>query len=171
MSRTAKQPVSHVRWVPRGSLKANLYNPNSVAPPEMELLRLSIVEDGWTQPIVVLPDMTIVDGFHRWTVSNDPAIRAMTGGEVPVVTIDADPVHRMASTIRHNRARGTHAVLRMAEIVRNMVESGLKADEICRRLGMEDEELVRLLDRSGMTVRGSAGVNGFGQAWVPAKPK
>lgn len=166
---TDKQPVSHVQWVPRGKLRSNSYNPNRVAPPELDLLRLSITEDGWTQPIVVLPDMTIIDGFHRWTVSADPAIRAMTGGLVPVVTVDADPVHRMMSTIRHNRARGTHAVLRMAEIVRGMVEAGLDAGEICKRLGMEDEELERLLDRSGMTVRGTAGVNGFGRAWVPGR--
>ena len=150
-------------------LKANAYNPNRVAPPELDLLRLSITEDGWTQPIVVLPDMTIIDGFHRWTVSADPGIRAMTGGLVPVVVLNADPVHRMMSTVRHNRARGTHAVLRMAEIVRGMVEAGLPAPEICTRLGMEDEELERLLDRSGMTVRGTAGANGFGRAWVPSR--
>lgn len=171
MATTANQPVSAVQWVPRGSLRANFYNPNSVAPPEMELLRLSILEDKWTQPLVVLENMMIVDGFHRWTISADPDIRAMTGGLVPVVTIKADPVHRMMSTIRHNRARGTHAVLRMAEIVRVMTEAGLKPAEICKRLGMEDEELERLLDRSGMTVRGSSGVDGFGRAWVPAKPK
>jgi ParB-like chromosome segregation protein Spo0J len=171
MSKTASQPVSSVRWVPRGSLRSNFYNPNRVAPPELELLRLSILEDGWTSAIVTLPDLTIVDGFHRWTVSNDPGIRSMTDSLVPVVTISADPVHRMMSTIRHNRARGTHAVLRMAEIVRTMVESGLSADEICKRLGMEDEELDRLLDRSGMTVRGSVGVDGFGRAWVPSRSK
>lgn len=163
------QPVSGVQWVQRGKLKANAYNPNKVAPPELELLKRSILEDGWTQPIVALPDLTIIDGFHRWTVSADPRIRAMTGGKVPVVVVKADPMHRMMSTIRHNRARGTHTVLRMAEIVRSMVESGLKPGEICSRLGMEDEELERLLDRSGMTVRGTAGVNGFGRAWVPGR--
>ena len=78
---------------------------------------------------------------------------------------------RMLSTIRHNRARGTHAVLRMAEIVRAMIESGLSEAEICRRPGMEGEELERLLDRSGMTVRGSAGADGFGMAWVPNRSK
>ncbi len=171
MSKTAKQPISSVQWVPRGTLKANFYNPNSVAPPEMDLLKLSILEDQWTQPIVALPDMTIVDGFHRWMASNDPAIRAMTGGLVPVVTIEADAEHRMISTIRHNRARGTHAVLRMAEIVAAMMKAGLKPAEICRRLGMEDEELERLLDRTGMTVRGSAGVDGFGRAWAPGRSK
>ena len=129
----------------------------------------SIKAFGWRQPIVVLPDMTIIDGFHRWTVSAEPAVRAMTGGLVPMVIVDADPMHRMMSTIRHNRARGTHVVLRMAEIVRTMAEVGLPASEICTCIGMEDEELERLLDRSGMTVRGSAGVNGFGRALVPGR--
>lgn len=169
MSKTEKQPVSNVRWEPRGRLKSNSYNPNAVAPPELELLKTSILEDGWTQPICVLPDLTIVDGFHRWTVSADPRIRAMTGGLVPVVVIDADPVHRMMSTVRHNRARGTHAVLRMAEIVRDMVQAGLPAPEICARLGMEEEELERLLDRAGMTVRGTRNAVNFGRAWIPSR--
>lgn len=166
---TENQPVSRVRWEPRGKLKANSYNPNAVAPPELELLKTSILEDGWTQPIVVLPDLTIVDGFHRWTVSADPRIRALTGGMVPVVVIEADAVHRMMSTVRHNRARGTHAVLRMAEIVEGMVRAGLPAAEICDRLGMEDEELERLLDRAGMPTRGVGDAVKFGRAWVPSR--
>lgn len=169
MSRTNNQPVSNVQWLHRTELKANDYNPNAVAPPEMDLLALSILEDGWTQPIVALADKTIVDGFHRWTVSGRPEVYALTDGYVPVVLLAADPVHRMMSTIRHNRARGTHAVLRMADIVRQMAVAGLPADEICRRLGMEDEELERLLDRAGMTVRGTRGVSGFGKAWAPSR--
>lgn len=169
MSKTDMQPVSRVRWVPRSMLRSNLWNPNAVAPPELELLRVSILESGWTQPIVVLPDHTIVDGFHRWTVSGDPAMRAMTDGMVPVVTLAADAVHSRVATVRHNRARGTHAVLRMAEIVRDMVKAGVSHDEICRRLGMEEEELERLLDRAGMTVRGTGGATKFGRAWQPAR--
>lgn len=163
----ANQPISRVTWRNRRELKPNSYNPNSVAPPELDLLALSIVEDNWTQPIVTLPDGTIVDGFHRWTVSARPEVYALTGGMVPVVVIDADPAHRMMSTIRHNRARGTHAVLKMAEIVRSMVKNGLPKAEIMNRLGMDDEELDRLLDRAGMTVRGITKTTGFGKAWVP----
>ncbi|MEY4952037.1 MAG: Faecalibacterium phage Taranis [Pseudomonadota bacterium] len=160
------QPVGRVQWVDRATLKPNHYNPNHVAPPELELLITSIIEDGWTQPIVALEDGTIVDGFHRYTVSADPRLQAMTGGLVPVVRVDLDPTHRMMSTIRHNRARGEHGVLPMANIVRSMYEDGVPQEEIQKRLGMEDEEVERLLDRSGMTVRGSA--EGFGRAWVPS---
>ena len=165
------QPVSKVRWLPREKLVGNSYNPNKVAAPELELLITSLVEDGWTQPVVVLPEAdgrhVIVDGFHRWTVSADPRVLALTGGMVPVVEVRLDATHRMMSTIRHNRARGTHAVLRMAEIVRGMVDDGVPQREIRRRLGMEAEEVIRLLNRSGMPAQ--AGVGGFNRAWVPEK--
>jgi ParB-like chromosome segregation protein Spo0J len=161
----ADQPVSAVTWRHRSELRPNDYNPNKVAPPELELLTLSIIEDGWTQPIVVLPDGTIVDGFHRYTVSADPRLMALFGGMVPVVTIAVDPVHRRMSTIRHNRARGTHGVLPMASIVRGMVDDGVDASEIQRRLGMEDEEVTRLLYRAGSP--SSAGRAEFGKAWKP----
>lgn len=160
------QPVSRVQWIDRALLQPNHYNPNHVAPPELELLITSITEDGWTQPIVILPDYTIVDGFHRYTVSADPRIQALTGGQVPVVMVELDQTHRMMSTIRHNRARGEHGVMPMASIVRTMHEDGVSTEEIQRRLGMEEEEVDRLLDRSGMTMRGSA--DGVGKAWVPA---
>lgn len=163
---TESQPVARVQWVDRSTLKPNHYNPNHVAPPELELLITSIMEDGWTQPIVVLPDFTIVDGFHRYTVSGDKRLMEMTGGMVPVVMVDFDMTHRMMSTIRHNRARGEHGVLHMANIVRTMYEEGVSEAEIQKRLGMEDEEVERLLDRSGMTVRGAG--DGFSRAWVPA---
>jgi hypothetical protein len=158
------QPVSNVRWRAAEELTANDYNPNRVAPPERELLILSILEDGWTQPIVILPDGTIVDGFHRWTVSRDPRLMARYYGMVPTVEIDADRVHRKMSTVRHNRARGIHAVLPMASIVRGMVDEGVTLPEIQTRLGMEREEVVRLLDRTGMTVQCGTG---FNKAWQP----
>lgn len=154
-----------MQWVPRESLKPNAYNPNKVAPPELRLLKISILEDGWTMPIVVLPDMTIVDGFHRWTVSADKKISALTGGLVPVVVIGVDETHRMMSTIRHNRARGTHGVLPMADIVQKMIEDGVTLEEISDRLQMEDEEVIRLANRNGIPVQmiGRA----FGKSWVP----
>lgn len=160
----SKEPVSNVQWVDRSLLKPNSYNPNRVAPPELELLIVSILEDGFTQPIVALPDYTIVDGFHRYTVNDDPRLATLYGGKVPVVIVDVDPVHRMMSTIRHNRARGTHGIMRMADIVVSIVGSGVSKADLQRRLGMEDEEVDRLIDRAGMPERAGTG---FGRSWVP----
>lgn len=168
-----EQPVSRVQWVARGELSANDYNPNRVPPTELKLLATSIIEDGWTQPIVarryVGAGMQIVDGFHRWTVAEMPAVFGMTGGLVPVVQLpDAlDRGHQMMSTIRHNRARGTHYVVRMAEIVHELANGlGVEPTEIMQRLGMEGEEVRRLLDRGKMTERHAQAT--FGKGWVPS---
>lgn len=164
----ACQPVSAVEWVEGAQLKANNYNPNKVAPPEMRLLKQSLLEDGWTQPIVARADGEIVDGFHRFTLgTTDPQIMAMTGGLVPVVRLAPnDAAHQMMSTVRHNRARGTHAVLRMAEIVRALIDEGKVPEaDIMKRLGMEDEEVERLYDSGGMIKRGRAAE--FNKGWVP----
>lgn len=164
---TESQPISRVKWVSRETLKPNDYNPNKVAPPEMELLITSILEDGWTQPIVVLPDNTIVDGFHRYTVSADKRLMERFGGMVPTVTVDIDPVHRQMSTIRHNRARGTHGILPMAHIVQGIMAEGVSKEEVQARLGMEDEEVDRLVDRAGMPVQAERKQAGFGSSWKP----
>src|SRR3954470_14009855 len=118
---TGHQPVSTIQWVPRARLAANAWNPNKQAPPEHRLLKRSILENGWTQPIVVRPEgdgLEIVDGYHRWLVAADPEVAGLTDGLVPVVELAACPpdLARLA-TIRHNRARGTHAVVPMADIV------------------------------------------------------
>ncbi|MBB5411681.1 ParB-like chromosome segregation protein Spo0J [Paraburkholderia sp. HC6.4b] len=165
--------VSRVKWVHRDCVRANDYNPNCVAPPELELLVLSILEDGFTQPLVVLRDGSgylLIDGFHRWLVSDDARIRERYGGFVPAAEIEANPVHRMMSTIRHNRARGTHAVLPMAGIVRTIIEAGVPVPEIERGLGMEPEEVDRLADRSGMPERVGKRLAKaeFGRAWIPS---
>ena len=163
-------PVAAVRWLPATQLTANDYNPNHVAPPEMELLKVSILEDGWTQPIVARPDgyhYTIVDGFHRWTLAmTDPEVAALTDGYVPVVFLTSTPDSQRMSTIRHNRARGAHYVIRMAEIVADLKDRyGLSDAEIERRLGMEPEEIDRLYDRGTMVERGSKDT--FSKGWVP----
>ena len=147
-------------------MTANDYNPNRVAPPELALLKTSIVEDGWTQPIVVRSDHVIVDGFHRWTVSEDPVIYGMTDGFVPVVVLPPAETHdhQRLSTIRHNRARGTHMVRAMADI---MADLHLPDDELRIRLGMEQEEIDRLRQRGNMLKRGAA--ESFSAAWVPSK--
>ena len=161
------QPLMRVEWLPRESLRQNLYNPNHVAPIEMHLLKISILEDGWTQPIVARDDGQIVDGFHRWIASADPAICEMTNGRVPVVRLRPTGMeHQIMSTIRHNRARGTHAVLKMADIVRDLIDNqGCSYEDVMQRLQMDWEEVDRLYDRGGITKRASK--DAFNNGWVP----
>jgi ParB-like chromosome segregation protein Spo0J len=167
-----KQPISAVEWVPRDSIEANDYNPNKQAPPEHRLLKVSILQDGWTQPIVVFDDGSggkpvIVDGEHRWRVSGDKAISAMTGGMVPIVRIRKARVDRIMSTIRHNRARGEHAVKSMADLVKELLETGKEPDDICVLLGMEDEEVRRLSEKAGLPEVVFRGHQEFSKGWVP----
>jgi len=155
LSPCASQPVDHVRWVPLEQVQANDYNPNRVAQMEMGLLYTSIQHDGYTQPVVTYYDQAadryiIVDGFHRYHVMRaHPEIAARTGGLLPVVVIDKDINDRMASTVRHNRARGKHSVAGMSQMVFTMLENGWSDAEICHELGMEPEELVRLKHITG----------------------
>jgi ParB-like chromosome segregation protein Spo0J len=145
-------PVSRVRWVPTESVGANDYNPNSVAPPEMKLLRISIEEDGFTQPIVVWerePGVyEVVDGFHRHLVGREMGMPLL-----PVVVINEgriDKGDRIASTIRHNRARGKHAVAAMSEIVQELSRRNWSDKKIGRELGMDADEVLRLKQISGL---------------------
>lgn len=164
------QPVGKVEWIDRNELHGNDYNPNKVAPPELDLLKHSILEDGWTQPIVIRSNNEVVDGFHRWTISADPEIHALTGGLVPVVRLrdDVSEAHQKMSTIRHNRARGQHYVASMAEIVIDLVNAGEIDEKIAReRLGMEPEELRRLRDKGEMVKRGAGQAGEYRAAWVP----
>ena len=153
------QPLGSVQWIDRNLLHANGYNPNHVAPPEMRLLKTSILSDGWTQPIVARSDFEIVDGFHRWTCSSDPEIGAMTGGLVPVVFLsDEVPMeHQMMSTVRHNRARGTHGVMKMADIVGELLESGVEKQRVCELMQMEPQEVDRLAMRGSLRERHGKG--------------
>jgi ParB-like chromosome segregation protein Spo0J len=161
------QPISAVQWVNRNALKPNGYNPNRVAPPELKLLKISIIEDGWTQPIVINPDNEIVDGFHRWTVSADPEIAKMTGGLIPVVvTRPKDKAQQKMATIRHNRARGTHGVLDMSKIVQSMIEEGISQQEIMSRLQMESEEVIRLALKAGIPKTKIIQDSEYSKAWV-----
>ena len=165
-----KQPLAKVEWVDRNTLRANDYNPNHVAPPELELLKLSIMETGWTQPIVARRSGEIVDGFHRWTCSGDPRVGEMTDFLVPVVFIDVDAATQRMATIRHNRARGSHGVVRMADIVAELADdTKLPKAEIMRRLGMDNEEFERLLDRGDNIKRLAR--DDFNEAWAPEEDK
>ncbi|MBI1824821.1 MAG: ParB N-terminal domain-containing protein [Planctomycetes bacterium] len=164
-----RQPIAHVEWVDPATLRANSYNPNRVFGPEMRLLKLSILSHGWTQPIVARTDGEIVDGFHRWTLaSSDEDIRAITSGLCPVVYLDEISLEeQMLATIRHNRARGQHGVLRMGEIVRALIDSGMDAAMVGSLLQMEDEEVERLADLTPSPQH--AGKDHFGKGWVPTR--
>lgn len=145
-------------------------------PPEFRLLKVSLLEDGWTQPVVAHPEpdesgrFPIVDGFHRWTLSADPEVAAMTGGLIPVVFLDRDRADRIMATIRHNRARGEHGVRPMAALVRELLESGADPAELGRRLGMESEEVERLAERAGLpavVARRKGDDPQFSEGWIP----
>lgn len=164
------EPVDFVRWVKNQSVHANDYNPNSVAPPEMELLRHSIDKDGYTQPIVSMPHdgvFEVIDGFHRHRVGKECAdIQSRVHGYLPVVQIrgsQEDKNDRMAATIRHNRARGEHRVDSMAEIVLELKRRFWSDEKIGKELGMEPDEVLRLTQVTGL-----AGVfqdREFSEAW------
>jgi hypothetical protein len=151
------QPVDFVRWVPIEDVEPNDYNPNSVAAIEMGLLLKSIEADGYTQPVVTIfdPDRhkyVVVDGFHRYyLLKTQESLRARTGGLIPIVVIQKTIAERMASTVRHNRARGKHSVAGMANMVFAMLDSGMTDAAICNELGMEEEELVRLKHITGFS--------------------
>jgi ParB-like chromosome segregation protein Spo0J len=159
--------ISHVEWVDPATLVANDYNPNKVFLPELELLKQSLLEDGWSNACILVREPNIVvDGFHRWTLGlRDDQVRAMSGGLVPIVRSKMERSQAQLATIRHNRARGQHGILKMGEIVRELRESGLTDDAIQQRLGMEQEEIDRLTDlRSSPEL---AGKESFGKGWVP----
>lgn len=149
-----KSPVYNVLAVPIERVEANDYNPNAVAPPEMELLEISIWEDGFTQPIVTYRDRGIyivVDGFHRYlTMKRSERIFRRERGLLPIVVIDKALGERMASTIRHNRARGSHNIELMSNIVSELVEMGKGDRWICKHIGMSVDELLRLKQITGL---------------------
>ena len=151
-----KSPVYNVLRVPIEKVQANDYNPNAVAPPEMELLETSIWEDGYTMPIVCYYDKEndkyiVVDGFHRYqTILNSRRIYEREEGHLPVSVIDKDISDRMASTIRHNRARGSHNIELMSVIVSELVEMGKGDRWICEHIGMSKDELLRLKQITGL---------------------
>jgi ParB-like chromosome segregation protein Spo0J len=149
------EPVDCVLWVPGESVVANDYNPNSVAPPEMQLLEVSIFNDGYTQPIVTWLDeerREVIDGFHRNRVGKESkVIKERILGFLPVVTANkTDKGSRIASTIRHNRARGKHAVSAMVDIVLELKKRNWSEARIGKELGMDEDEILRLCQISGL---------------------
>ena len=166
----AAEPVDFVRWVPVDEIHANDYNPNVVAPPEMELLRLSITADGYTQPIVTMPDeqgRQVIDGFHRNRVGREcDDVAKRIHGYLPVVTIRPDREgrnDRIASTIRHNRARGKHQIDAMSDIVIELKRRNWSNERIAKELGMDADEVLRLCQITGLAEL--FGDDEFSRAW------
>lgn len=148
-------PVTKVRYIPINKIRANNYNPNHVAVQEMKLLHTSISEDGYTQPTVAFYDeekdeYIIVDGFHRYSVCmRFKDINELNKGYLPIVVIEKSLADRMASTVRHNRARGKHAVEGMSNIVLQLLKQGKTDAEVCLELGLEVDELIKLKHITG----------------------
>ena len=162
-------PVYNVIAVPVSKIHANAYNPNAVAPPEMKLLELSIWEDGYTMPIVCYKisddEYEIVDGYHRYTTMlTSKRIYDRENGLLPVVVIDKPIENRMASTIRHNRARGSHSIDLMKNIVAQLVDAGMGDDWIMKQLGMDMDELLRYKQITG--IASLFAHESFSTAWV-----
>jgi ParB-like chromosome segregation protein Spo0J len=164
------EPVDCVQWVPSTKVTANEYNPNTVAPPEMKLLELSIQEDGYTQPIVSWSRdgvYEVIDGFHRHRVGRESKdIQKRIRGYLPLVVINenrSELTDRMASTIRHNRARGKHGVDSMSDIVVELKKRNRSEEWIAKHLGMDPDEVLRLCQISGLTEMFST--SSFSKAW------
>lgn len=168
-----KSPVYNVIPVPVEKIKPNNYNPNTVAPPEMKLLYESIKNDGYTMPVVCYynkgeDEYIIVDGFHRYRIMLEHTdIYEREKGMLPVTVIDKSLDKRMASTIRHNRARGSHDVDLMSNIVKELHELGRSDAWISKHLGMDRDEILRLKQITGLAAL-FKDVN-FGKAWKPAE--
>lgn len=164
------EPVDCVIWVKNDTIHANDYNPNSVAPPEMDLLKRSILQDGYTQPIVSWNNEDkheVVDGFHRHRVGKEfDEVRERVHGYLPITIINEnrlDKGDRMASTIRHNRARGAHKVESMSNIVIELKKRNWSDKKIAKELGMEQDEVLRLAQISGLAEM--FGDKEFSEAW------
>ena len=166
-------PLASLQWVERDRLRANDYNPNKVSEDNLKLLTQSILTNGWTLPIVVRPDYTIIDGFHRWTVAGREPLLTRLGGKVPVVVVDhhGDDSADVYGTITHNRARGTHLLEPMKAIVKRLIDEGKSIQEIGKQLGMKPEEVFRLSDftREDFLEMMTRGVSGYSRATLYRK--
>lgn len=165
-------PLSSLQWVDRDRLKPNDYNPNKVNRENLKLLVQSILTNGWTLPIVVRPDYTIIDGFHRWTVAGEEPLRTKLCGKVPVVVVrHDDQTEDIYGTVTHNRARGTHLLEPMKAIVKRLLDDGKSVQEISKQLGMRPEEVFRLSEfsRDDFLAMMTKGVHGYSNAELLTK--
>lgn len=161
-------PITTILWVPADELDANGWNPNRVHKPELRLLEHSLLSTGWVQPILVNPQGLIIDGFHRWRLSQDSKrVRERWHGKVPVAVLDLDRGQSMLLTVRINRAKGTHVAVQMSQIVHELLEEhGYSVEHIARELGATKAE-VELLAQDGVFTAKNIAKHAYSPAWYP----
>ena len=164
-----EMPISKVTWVDVNMLTANDYNPNVVYTKEMQLLKFSILKQGWIQPILITDNMVIIDGFHRASlVKVDKQVRALTDGKVPVVKMTLSEPERMLLTIRINRAKGSHIAIRMSDIIKTLVNDyGMPIAQICEEIGATKDEIELLLMDDVFKKEKITKDSPFSKAWIP----
>lgn len=164
-----EMPISNVEWVDVEKLSANDYNPNVVFSKEMELLKFSLLANGWIQPILVTQDYVIIDGFHRASLAKaDKEVAAMTEGKVPVVVMQLTEPQRMLLTIRINRAKGSHIAVKMSDIIKALVnEHGMPVAEICKEIGATKDEIELLMMENVFKKHNVDKESKYSKAWVP----
>lgn len=165
-------PLKNIQFIDRDLVKPNDYNPNKVLEKNLQLLMESIHNNGFCFPIVIRPDYTIIDGFHRWMVSGREPLRTELGGKIPVVIVAHENASDdMAGTVTFNRARGTHLLEPMEKIVQSLLEQGNSVDDICKKLGMSKEEVFRLskIDRAAFLKMITARNQQYSEAFVQKK--
>lgn len=162
-------PISNVEWVDVEKLSANDYNPNVVFSKEMELLKFSLLRQGWIQPILVTQDFVIIDGFHRASLAKaDKQVAAMTDGKVPVVIMQLTDPERMLLTIRINRAKGSHIAIKMSDIIKSLVnEHGMPVADICKEIGATKDEIELLMMENVFKKHNVNKESKYSKAWVP----
>lgn len=165
-----QQPIDNITWLKADTLVANDYNPNVVLDQELKLLKFSILQQGWLQPILVTKDNQIIDGFHRyWLASNDKDIMAMTNGRVPCCIMDLSEPERMLLTIRINRAKGNHVSFKMHEIITELFNTHkLSVEQISEGIGANKHEVNLLLEEGVFTAK-NIKEHKYSKAWIPAK--
>lgn len=164
------QPIDHVTWVHVNDLTANHYNPNVCVGLEFDLLQLSLLKQGWIQPILVSKDMIIIDGFHRWsTVKKSKEVYAMTGGKVPVAVLDLTEKDRQLLTVRINRAKGTHVAFKMHDLIKELIDvHGLSPAELATEIGGTVEEVNTLMIENVFVAKDVQNT-AYSKSWSPQK--
>ena len=168
MGEVFRHPIDNIQWVDVDTLKANDYNPNVVYTPELKLLKLSILQNGWIQPILASQNNVVIDGFHRWKLAQtDKEVREFTGGRVPCAILELTEAERMVLTIRINRAKGSHIAVKLHDIALKLVEEhGMSQGEIAKQIGATKQE-VDLLLMDGVFQKLDIPNHKYSKAWYP----